>query len=92
MAMNIKNAEVERLAAEAANLVHESKTEAIRQALVDRVRKLKRRSARSTRQDRVDALLAQFRREFPQGDCGRKMTKTEKEEILGYGPGAFDDS
>ena len=87
MALNIKNAEVERLAAEAANLANESNTEAVRQALMDRVRKLKRRSVHGTRQDRVDALLAQFRREFPQGDFGRKMTKTEKEEILGYGPG-----
>ena len=87
MALNIRNAEVERLAAEAADLAHGSKAEAIRQASMDRVRKLKRRSALNTREDRVDALLAQFRTDFPQGDFGRKMTKTAKEEILGYGPG-----
>ncbi len=36
MAMNIKNAEVERLAAEVAAMTGESKTEAIRIALLDR--------------------------------------------------------
>ncbi len=87
MALNIKNAEVERLAAEAAKLAHESKTEAIRQALLERVCRLKLRRAGLTRADRAAALLAQFQKEFPQGDFGRGMTKAEKEEILGYGPG-----
>lgn len=36
MGLNIKNAEVERLAAEVAALTGESKTEAIRRALADR--------------------------------------------------------
>jgi len=36
MGLNIKNAEVERLAAEVAALTGESKTEAIRRALLDR--------------------------------------------------------
>lgn len=40
MALNIKNAEVERLAAEVAELTGESKTEAIRQALADRKERL----------------------------------------------------
>ena len=87
MALNIKNAEVERLAAEAARLAKESKTEAIRVALQDRVRRLKLRRRGLTRKDRIGAILARFRTEFPEGDFGRKMTKAEKEEILGYGPG-----
>ena len=41
MALNIKNAEVERLAAEAAELAGESNSEAIRKALHDRVNRLK---------------------------------------------------
>jgi len=40
MALNIKNADVERLAAGAAELTRESKTEAIRRAFEDRVRRL----------------------------------------------------
>ena len=41
MALNIKNAEVERLATEVARLTGESKTEAIRRALEERRRRLK---------------------------------------------------
>src|SRR6266446_5355278 len=41
MALNLKNAEVERLAAEVARLTGESKTEAIRRALDERRRRLK---------------------------------------------------
>ena len=40
MGLNIKNAEVERLAAEVAALTGESKTEAIRRALLDRKQQL----------------------------------------------------
>jgi len=85
MALNIKNAEVERLAAEAAELARESKTEAIRRALQDRVRRLRLQGGKS-RQDRVQDILARFQSEFPRGDFGRTMTKSEKETILGYGP------
>jgi len=86
MALNIKNAEVERLAAEAAQLACESKTEAIRQALQEHIRRLRLRSGGRTSIDRIQAVLARFRREFPRGDFGRRMTKAEKEKILGYGP------
>src|SRR4029453_11787484 len=41
MALNLKNAEVERLAAEVARLTGESKTEAIRRALEERRQRLK---------------------------------------------------
>ena len=40
MGLNIKNAEVERLATEVANLTGESKTETIRQALLERKQRL----------------------------------------------------
>ncbi|CAN1492572.1 NADPH_BDH domain containing protein [Fimbriimonadaceae bacterium] len=40
MALNIKNAEVERLATEIARATGETKTEAIRKALVDRQKQL----------------------------------------------------
>ena len=41
MALNLKNADVERLAAEVSRLTGESKTEAIRKALEERRRRLK---------------------------------------------------
>ena len=41
MALNIKNAEAERLAADVARLTGESKTEAIRRALAERRQRLK---------------------------------------------------
>lgn len=89
MALNIKNAEVERLAAEAAELAGESKTEAIRKALHDRVARLRLYRGGLTREERIDRALARFREAFPAGDFGRTMTKAEEEEILGYGPGGF---
>jgi antitoxin VapB len=86
MALNIKNAEVERLATLAARLARESKTEAIRKALAERVARLKLYKGGLTREQRIDAALARFRQEFPHGDFGRKMTKAEEEEMLGFGP------
>ncbi len=87
MALNIKNAEVERLAAEAAKLACESKTEAIRRALEERIGRLKLHPRGPGSEERIQAILARFREEFPNGDFGRTMTKQERESILGYGPG-----
>jgi antitoxin VapB len=86
MALNIKNAEVERLAAEAAGLAGESRTEAIRQALVERVRRLRLCGGKLDRGEKLETMLAEFRKRFPRGDFGRKMSKAEREAILGYGP------
>ena len=86
MALNIKNIEVEKLAAEAARLSRESKTQVIRQALQEHIRRLKVRRGGQGNEDQVDAILARFRKEFPKGDFGRRMTKVERERILGYGP------
>jgi len=85
MALNIKNPEVEKLAAEAAKLAHESKTEAIRIALQDRVARLKMYRGKATREQRISALLVRFRKQFPRGDFGRTMTKAEQEDVLGFG-------
>jgi len=46
--LNIKNAEVERLATEVASLAHETKTEAIRIALLERRVRLKARGGRNS--------------------------------------------
>jgi antitoxin VapB len=86
MALNIKNAEVESLAAEVAKLAHESKTEAIRVALQERASRLKSYRGKMSRKERIGALLESIREQFPQGDFGRRLTKEEEEGILGFGP------
>jgi antitoxin VapB len=86
MALNIKNAEVEGLAAEVAKLAHESKTEAIRIALQERAFRLKSYRGKLTRRERIDAALESFREQFPKADYGRRLTKAEEERILGFGP------
>lgn len=86
MALNIKNAEVETLAAEVAKLADETKTEAIRIALQERAFRLKSYRGKLTRRERIDAALERFRAQFPEADYGRRITKEEEERILGFGP------
>jgi antitoxin VapB len=87
MALNIKNAEVERLASELAAMNRETKTEAIRVALEERRRRL---SSRIGREDRRSAMTRFFEEEVwpsaPAGELGRVWTREETEELLGYGP------
>jgi len=85
MALNIKNVEVERLAAQAAQLASESKTEAIRVALKERVARLKLSRAGQGRGRKVGAILHQFQKQFPKGNFGRKMSKVAEEKLLGFG-------
>ena len=85
MALNIKNAEVERLAAEVARLTGESKTEAIRRALDERKRRLKR-NAPGDRRERVLAFLKKkVWVAIPREQLGRRLTREEEDAILGYG-------
>jgi antitoxin VapB len=90
LALNIKNREVERLAAEVAEMAHETKTEAIRRALEERKSRL---TSEHPRQRNAQELIEFFEREiwpqFPPGVLGKPITKEEREEILGYGPGGF---
>ena len=60
MALNIKNPEVERLAAEASRLTGESKTESIRKALEERVARLR---LRVVKRDREADVLRYLERE-----------------------------
>jgi len=90
MALNIKNREVEQLAGEVAGLSGESKTEAIRRALLERKQRLTLIGNRSPKLDRWQHFLRN--RVWPQiskGSRGRPITKREREEILGYGPDGF---
>lgn len=87
MALNIKNADVERLAAELAKLTGESKTETIRQALEERRRRLKGPSIAERRRRVLRLLETRIWAAIPKKDRGRRITRREKEQILGYGPG-----
>lgn len=85
MALNLKNREVERLAAEVARLTGETKTEAIRKALEERRRRLKA-VAPSERRERILRLLR--RRVWPtipRSELGRRLSQAEEDAILGYG-------
>ena len=86
MAMNIKNAEVERLATEVARLTGESKTEAIRRALDERRRRLKGASIEQRRARVLRFLEKKVWATMPDGEQGRRLTRAEEDEILGFGP------
>jgi antitoxin VapB len=87
MALNLKNAEVERLAAELARLTGESKTETIRRALEERRRRLKSASLETRRARVVEYLEKRVWSTLPKHQRGKRLTRTEEDEILGYGPG-----
>jgi antitoxin VapB len=87
MALNLKNAEVERLATEVARLAGESKTEAIRRALEERKRRLTGRSIAERRQRVLRFLERRIWPTLPEGERGRRLSRAEEDEILGYGPG-----
>jgi len=87
MPLNIKNAAVERLAAELARLTGESKTEVIRRALDERRRRLKGPSAEERRARVLRFLTKTVWPALPKGERGRRLTHAEEDEILGYGPG-----
>jgi len=86
MGLNLKNQEVERLAAEVAALVGETKTEAIRRALEERKQRL---SFQVTNRDRKARLKSLLEREvwplIPKKLLGKRLTCRENDRILGYG-------
>jgi antitoxin VapB len=86
VALNIKHAEVERLAAEIARLTGESKTEAIRRSLDERRQRLKGRTAGQRRARVLAFLERKVWATLPAGERGRRLTRAEEDEILGLGP------
>jgi antitoxin VapB len=90
VALNIKNTDVERLAGEVANLAHETKTEAIRRALVERRARLQ---ARAGKPGGRKSLRGHLERSvwplMPAGELGRVMSRAEEDQILGYGPEGY---
>jgi antitoxin VapB len=87
VALNIKNIEVERLAAEVARLTGESKTEAIRKALDERRRRLQGPSVEQRRARVLRFLEKKVWPALPARERGRRLTRAEEDDILGYGPG-----
>jgi antitoxin VapB len=97
MALNIKNEEVVRLAAEVAELAGESKTGAVREALRERRDRLRLgagsraegpEDSAKRREDFLRFLETEIWPQIPEEERGKPpMTKAEREEILGYGPG-----
>ena len=86
MGLNIKNEHVERLASEAAKRFGESKTEAIRVALEERLTRSPQEGAKAEKARRARHLLENvIWPSLPKGMLGRKITKSEREELLGYG-------
>lgn len=87
MALNIKDPEVERLAAELAEITGETKTGAIRTALRERRERLQREETREERRARLQRMLEDIWAQIPPELLDRRpMTKAEREEILGIGP------
>ena len=75
MALNIRNAEAEKLAADLAAMTGENKTEAVIEALKDRLDRIKRRRARRRLADRLDEI-ARHCAALP------RLDKRSPEEIL----------
>ena len=86
MALNLKNAEVERLAADVARLTGESKTEAIRRALEERKRRLTGRSLAERRVRVLKLLEHDIWPTLERAARGRRPSRAEEDGILGYGP------
>jgi antitoxin VapB len=87
VALNIKNPEVERLATEVARMAGETKTEAIRKSLVERRQRLE---LRPDTQDRLTRIYEWLERDVwplvPAEERGRRITREEEDEALGFGP------
>lgn len=88
MALNLKNPEVERLATEVAEMTGESKTEAIRMALVERqARLLEAVGPRAGTEQLRSFFEGEIWAALPAEARGKPISKREREEILGYGEG-----
>jgi len=77
MALNIRNPETERLAADLAKLTGETKTEAVTKALRDRLRRLRRERATRSLADELDEI-GKHCASLP------VLDPRSAEEILGY--------
>ena len=84
MPLNIKNAEVEALINEVVGLTGESKTEAVRKALLERKAKLSLEGAES-KKERLRQFLNATWSQMPDHLLGKGVSQEEQDELLGYG-------
>lgn len=86
MALNIKSSEVEDLVEALSRMTGESKTEAVRRALAERRERL---SLQQGHRDRGADFLRFLEEEVwpkaPPDQLGRRLSRDEEDEILGYG-------
>jgi antitoxin VapB len=92
MALNIKDRETEALVAEIAALTGETKTGAVRKAARERLERLRLQEGRPDPRKDAESFRRWLETEIwpliPDDVRGQKpITKAEREEILGYGPG-----
>lgn len=87
MALTLKNPQVEALANEVAALTGESKTEAVRRALIERRERIQLLQGGKPKRDIGRFLAVHVWPTIPANVLGREVTKAEVEEYLGFGPG-----
>jgi antitoxin VapB len=87
MALNIKDSETIRLAAELATLTGETKTRAVRIALEERRQRLARSTSTAERVRRLtDLLEGEIWPQVPPEALGEPISRAQREALLGYGP------
>jgi len=85
VALSIKDPEAERLAAEVAALTGESKTRAVRVALAERRDRLALGTSKTDRESSLRRFLeSEAWPQIPADRLGRKLSRSEREMILGY--------
>lgn len=90
MALNIKDTETEKLAAEVAEMTGDTKTGAVREALREKKERLemaedRKRSGRKPK-SMQEWLETEIWPRIPKEELGKTLTKKEVEDILGFGP------
>lgn len=90
MALNIKDAETERLVAEVAERTGKNKTAVVREAVRKELEGLSRTE---TPEERAERMLRFMETEIwphvQPSHLGKRITKQEREEILGIGPEGY---
>lgn len=87
MPLNIKNEAVERLVTEVTRLTGETKTQAVLRALEERKARLAYRVSSESRAVRLRRFLeSEIWPRVPEGQLGRRLSREEEDDILGYGP------
>lgn len=85
MAFTVKDPETEKLAAEVAALAGESKARAVKVALQERKQRLALRAVRRHRTQELRRFLEQeVWPQVPRRVLGKRVTRREREAILGY--------